>query len=445
MIPARSRYASVLATLLAALLCAGTAVAQANASQVQDALAQAQRLKAAGDKAGAMAAYRQALQLDPRNAIAHNDIGTLYYGDHQVEQAIDEFKQAVQSNPSYALAFFNLGYAARKANRCPEAVPAYQRYAQLQPNDPDGLWGLAECLRLLGQNLQAANVYDAYARLETRSSEARYKQEAISYAQQLRLPAAPPQAAAPQPAPAPQPQAAPMPAPVAQSPSEPYLARGDALFAQNPRDALYAYQDGVRAEPNSPKAHFKVAVAYAQLGYFPQAIEEWNNVLRIDPNGPGAASARDNIQKAQARMAAAQAQAAQAAPPPVTDPAQAQELVKQSYDQAVQLIQQRRYAEAVTTLTSAIQVKPDFAVAFVARGSAMVGLGRFQDAVQDYLHGLSLNSNQAAPLFGLGEAYRGMGDRARAAQYYQECADSSAPDAGPLRDLARRRFSELVQ
>jgi tetratricopeptide (TPR) repeat protein len=220
------------------------------------------------------------------------------------------------------------------------------------------------------------------------------------------------------------------------------MARGDGLLAQNPRDALYAYQDAVRAEPNNPKAHFKIGIAYAQLGYFPQAIDEWNRVLQIDPSNQGA---RDNIQKAQARMAGAQVQAAQAAPPPVTDPAQAQQLAKQDYDQAVALIQQRRYSEAVTSLTTAIQVKPDFAVAFVARGSAMVGLGRFQDAVQDYLHGLSLNSNQAAPLFGLGEAYRGMGDRARAAQYYQECADSSAPDAGPLRDLARRRFSELLQ
>jgi tetratricopeptide (TPR) repeat protein len=144
-------------------------------------------------------------------------------------------------------------------------------------------------------------------------------------------------------------------------------------------------------------------------------------------------------------MGQAQVQAAQATPPPMADPAQVQALAKQDYDQAVLLIQERRYDESVTALTRAIQVKPDFAVAYVARGSAMVGLGRFQDAAQDYLHGLSLNANQAAPLFGLGEAYRGMGDRARAAQYYQECADSTAPDAAPLRDLARRRFAELLQ
>jgi tetratricopeptide (TPR) repeat protein len=436
----------LLATLFAALFVGRPAAAQADVStrvQLQDALAQAQRLKAAGDKAGAMVAYKQALQLDPHNAVAHNELGTLYYGEHQVDQALAEFNQAVQANPSYGLAFFNLGYAARKANRCAEAIPAYRRYVQITPNDPDGFWGLAECLRMSGQNIPAADAYDTFARLETRSSEARYREQALSYSQQLRVPAAPAAAPAPvaQAAPRPQPAAQP-PAPAGPSVAEAAMARGDALLPQNARDALYAYQDAVRADPNNPKCHFKVGIAYAQAGYFPQAIDEWNRVLQLDPNNQGA---RDNIQKAQARMSGAQQQAAAAAPPPVANPAQAQELAKQDYDQAVALIQQRRYAEAVTTLTSAIQVKPDFSVAFVARGSAMVGLGRFQDAVQDYLHGLSLNSNQAAPLFGLGEAYRGMGDRARAAQYYQECADSSAPDAGPLRDLARRRFSELLQ
>ena len=108
------------------------------------------------------------------------------------------------------------------------------------------------------------------------------------------------------------------------------------------------------------------------------------------------------------------------------------------------LISQRRYADSITALNAALQLQPSFAVAYVARGSAYVGLGRYQDAVQEYLKGLSLNSNQASPLFGLGEAYRGLGDRARAARYYQECAQSTAPDAGAVRELARKRYADLV-
>ncbi len=434
------------AALAAVTLAAGVPAAaqQAASDQVTSLLEQAQRLKAAGDKAGAEATYRQALQLAPRNAVAHNEIGTLLYGRHQVNDAVAEFQAATQGDPNYKLAWFNLGYALRKHDRCSEAIPVYQRYVQLATNDPDGIWGLAECYRKTGENAQAAAQYQAYARMETRPSEQRYVQQALAYAQQLSVPAAPaePQPAAPAAAPTPAPVAVPAPAP-AQSPADAYIARGDALLARNDfKNGLYAYQDAVRADPNNAMAHFKVGVAYAQLGYYPQAVDEWNRVLAIDPNNVGA---RENIQRAQQRMGVAEQQAQTAAPPPNVDPAQAQQLSKQDYDQAVQLIQARRYQDAVTSLTQAIQLRPDFSVAYVARGSAMVGLGRFQDAVQDYLHGLSLNGNQAAPLFGLGEAYRGMGDRARAAKYYQECADSTAPDAAPLRDLARKRFSELLQ
>ncbi|MHB8418142.1 MAG: tetratricopeptide repeat protein [Myxococcales bacterium] len=424
----------------------------------QSAIEQAQRLKAAGDKSGAMAAYQQAIAYDPHNAVAHNELGTLLYGAQRVSEALAEFRAATVANPSYALAYFNLGYAARKTSDCRDAVPAYQRYVQLAPTDPDGLWGLAECYRTLGQNAQAAATYEAYARLETRPSERRYQEEALSWAQQLRAPAAAPPQAAPAPAQtaaapapaapppaAPAPAAAPAPVPAASAATAAQLvARGDALMAQKQlRDALYAYQDAARADPNSIRAHGQIGLAYAMLGYYPQAIDEWNRVLQLDPSN---VEARDNIQKARARLGAAQVQAAQAAPPPVADPAQAEQTAKQYYDQAVQLIQARRYSDAVTALTAAVQLRARFAVAYVARGSAYVGLGRFQDAVQDYLRGLQLNSNQAAPLFGLGEAYRGLGDRARAAQYYQECADSSAPDAtDQLRTLARRRFSELLQ
>jgi tetratricopeptide (TPR) repeat protein len=114
------------------------------------------------------------------------------------------------------------------------------------------------------------------------------------------------------------------------------------------------------------------------------------------------------------------------------------------YEQAVKMISQRKYADAVVALSAAIQLEPDLAVAYVARGSAFVGLGRYQEAVQEYQRGLSLNSNQASPLFGLGEAYRGLGNRPQAAQYYQACANSPAPDAPSLRDLARQRYGELL-
>jgi tetratricopeptide (TPR) repeat protein len=395
-----------------------------------DAAARAERLKASGDKSGAIAAYRESLRLDSRQPRIQNELGTLLFEAGQVDAAIDAFKQATVADPTFALAYYNLGFAARKVERYAEAAAAYQRYVVLKPDDPDGKYGLAESLRALGKKDQAAEAYEAYIRQETRPSEQQWVEKARAQLQALR-------------APAPAETVGTIASPVKPSTASEMIARGDAYLNQHQlREALRSYQEAVRLEPNNALAHFKLGLAYAQLDFMQEAIVQWQEVLRLDPGNRGA---QDNIARARARMGSAQAQAQAAAPPPVSDAASAQQAARQSYDEAVQLISQRRYAEAVTALTRAIQLKPDLALAYVARGSAYVGMGRYQDAVQEYLKGLNLNPNQAAALFGLGEAYRGMNDRSRAARYYQECAQSTAPDAAALRDLARRRYGELLQ
>jgi len=439
---------------IALLLASGNA----SASQSTDAMEKGARLKAAGDDVGALASYQEAVRADPSNALAHNELGTLLYQSGRSGEAIAEFKRATECDPGYALAYYNYAFSSRKAGRFQEAVGAYQRYEQLKPEDPDAKFGLAESLHALGRNADAVQAYEAYAAQETRPSEQAWVEKAKALAQQLRA-----QAAAPPPAPtsasppAPSPSVVPAPVAVARAgdPIAAAMTRGDAALAERrPADAARAYQEAVRGNPQSAVAHFKLGVAYAELNFFPQAIDEWQLVLKIDPQNQGA---RDNVQRAQSRLAAAQPpptppRPATPAPGPTAassaaapDTGGSDRLARADYEQAVTLISQRRYAESIAALNAAVQLQPNFAVAYVARGSAYVGLGRYPDAVQEYLKGLSLNSNQASPLFGLGEAYRGLGDRARAARYYQECAQSTAPDAGAVRELARKRYADLVR
>jgi len=419
------------------------------ASMASDAMDKGARLKAAGDDAGALTAYQDAVRADPSNALAHNELGTLLYQAGRATEAIAEFKRATECDPSYALAYYNYAFSSRKAGRFEEAAGAYQRYEQLKPDDPDAKFGLAESLRGLGRNAEAVAAYEAYIAQETRPSEQQWVEKAKATVQQLRAPAAAAQAASPTslpvaPAAATAPAASPPANPVAAA-----IAAGDtALASRRPADAVRAYQDAVRGDPGNALAHFRLGVAYAELDVLDQAIAQWQEVLRLDPQNRGAA---DNIQRAQTKRAAARPPAraapsvAPAAPPAAPDPATAERLARTDYEQAVGLISQRRYADSVLALNAAIQLQPNLAVAYVARGSAFIGLGRYAEAVQEYLTGLKLNGNLASPLFGLGEAYRGLGDRTHAAQYYQACAQSAAPDAAGVRDLARKRYADLVR
>ncbi|AUB39858.1 Tfp pilus assembly protein PilF [Nostoc flagelliforme CCNUN1] len=56
----------------------------------------------------AIAAYQEALQIDPNYANAHNNLGLALYGQGKLEQAIAELEIAVRLDPSSTLFRDNL-------------------------------------------------------------------------------------------------------------------------------------------------------------------------------------------------------------------------------------------------------------------------------------------------------------------------------------------------
>lgn len=57
----------------------------------------------------ASATYRQALQLDPKNATAYNNMANLLAIQGQASEAISVYRQAIRLNPKNASAYYNLG------------------------------------------------------------------------------------------------------------------------------------------------------------------------------------------------------------------------------------------------------------------------------------------------------------------------------------------------
>jgi Zn-dependent protease with chaperone function len=58
--------------------------------------------------------------------------------------------------------------------------------------------------------------------------------------------------------------------------------------ARNPGEKVTLYQQGLRACPQSPRAHAELADAYADLGDEDKAVREFRQTLRYDPHYPGA-------------------------------------------------------------------------------------------------------------------------------------------------------------
>ena len=62
-------------------------------------------------KSEAVSRYKQAIQANPNNAEAHNNLGIAYGELRRYTEAIAAYKQAIRIKPDYARAHYNLGVA----------------------------------------------------------------------------------------------------------------------------------------------------------------------------------------------------------------------------------------------------------------------------------------------------------------------------------------------
>lgn len=226
------------------------------------------------------------------------------------------------------------------------------------------------------------------------------------------------------------------------------IAEGDRLMQDRRyREAAFAYLDAVHADETSVEASFKLANVYAVLGYFDHAIYFWSNAARRSQDPAVERSAQDNIAKARGRSGQSgggtpQLQGKAPGSGPISDAAR--ERARAAYEQGVKQINARDYAAAFDSLSTAIRLEPTLSVAYIARGSALIGLKRYGEAVLDYQYAQKLAPGTASPLYGLAEASRALGRTPEARAYYQQYLDSPASDVRPqLREDAQKKLQKL--
>jgi Flp pilus assembly protein TadD len=96
-----------------------------------------------GDLDGALAAYRQAVQLNPQYATSHSNIGSVLIKKGDLDGAVSALREAIRLASDYAGSYVNLAIALEKKGDLSGAVASYKDYVRLVPNNPTGLNNLA--------------------------------------------------------------------------------------------------------------------------------------------------------------------------------------------------------------------------------------------------------------------------------------------------------------
>jgi Flp pilus assembly protein TadD len=122
----------VLVSFAAAALCGAQTVSvdqllhRVPAGAMREYRASLQSLNA-GDIAESIRHCQKAIEADPENAAAHNDLGVLYLEAGKQENAVTEFRRAIALQPRMASAYLNLAFAQLALGQAGEAEISARR------------------------------------------------------------------------------------------------------------------------------------------------------------------------------------------------------------------------------------------------------------------------------------------------------------------------------
>jgi tetratricopeptide (TPR) repeat protein len=128
----------------------------------------------------AILAYKKVVEMEPKHAPAHINLGTLYYNLQDYKLAEAHYRQAIEADPRYALAYFDLGNVLDETGRLQEAVRTYKTALQLAPTYADAHYNLALAYEKVKESRKALHHWKAYVALDKSSAWAAHARSQIS-------------------------------------------------------------------------------------------------------------------------------------------------------------------------------------------------------------------------------------------------------------------------
>lgn len=328
-----------------ALLAVTSANAQSNARKL---FSEAMAARAAGNLSLAEQKYLEVTHVVPGNANAYENLGIVYVMEIKYRNAVDVLKKAILLEPNLAGAHVMLGLSYYELYDPDNAVRAFHSALRLNPNDKNALLYLAKSQIQIRDYKGAVATLEKARKLEPSNPDVVYCL-GLSY-MKLML------------------EAVNRLGVIAPKSYQFFLLLAqDAEARDDDRAAITDYRQALEVQPRAIGVHYALGNAYARVGQYDQAADEFKTELKFNPDDPlalwklGLLALRTNPQEA------------------------------------------RKF------LGRAILLKPDFAPAVVADGRALALLGHTSEAVVKFRKAERLDPNEDSVHYLLANAYRRLG------------------------------------
>ena len=123
--------------------------------------------------ADAVAAYRQMINLEPSDPIAHRYLGVALAKSGKNDEALQEYERALQLDPKNAAVHYSMGIVLIEMGKEESAIAHFREAIRLDPGLVDPHFQLANLLLRAGKNEEAGREYQIVAGLEPQNGFAR--------------------------------------------------------------------------------------------------------------------------------------------------------------------------------------------------------------------------------------------------------------------------------
>jgi len=312
----------------------------------------------------ALEAYNQALQLNQYYAPAYIGKGRVLQILNYHEEALVALEQAIQLDPSNAYAWSKKGDALLGLNFNGEALAAFEYAIQLNCNLIDAYIGKGMALRKLKRLEESLRTYEDAHRLapdevaiyQYRGNVLfdlkRYEEALVNFESFIQ---------------------------VFPNFAFGYTSKGDILYAlKRYEEALIAYEHAIRLDPDDANTHYKKASLLLELGYNKEALAAAELLIQIVPNA-----------------------------------------VQAYVLKGTALCGLKQFNEALVVFEFAIHLNPNFAFVYASKSTALCGLNRYQEALVVSERAIQLDPDLSYAYLIKGLALQGLGRSYEADEAYE--------------------------